>query len=149
MAKKAPKTKPGDKHAGGRPSKYQGAETIRKVCAAAQILRDKPESFLSCCIQAQIADMLDIAESTLYEWVRQYPEFSESLKRWETARNATLPKLAKTLPPAIWIFKAKNMLGWTDKQSVEVGGPDGSPVRVNLEKVITTIDPNGSHSGGD
>jgi len=131
MAKKTTKTTPA-KHAGGRPSKYQGAETIRKVYAAAQLLRDKPESFLSCCTQAQIADMLDIAESTLYEWANQYPEFSESLKRWETARNATLPKLAKTLPPAIWIFKAKNMLGWRDAKDVNLSGKDGGPIHSKL-----------------
>lgn len=28
--------------------------------------------------------------------------------------------------------------------NVEVGGADGAPIRVRLEKVITTIDPNGS-----
>lgn len=31
--------------------------------------------------------------------------------------------------------------------SLEVGGQDGAPIRVRLEKVITSIDPNGS--GGE
>lgn len=35
------------------------------------------------------------------------------------------------------------------KQSTELSGPDGAPVHVKLEKVITTIDPNGSGSSGE
>jgi hypothetical protein len=33
--------------------------------------------------------------------------------------------------------------------SLEVGGQDGGPVRVQLEKVITSIDPNGSNASGE
>lgn len=39
------------------------------------------------------------------------------------------------------------MAKWAEKQikqSTELSGPNGEPVRVRLEKVITTIDPNGS-----
>lgn len=110
------------KHNGGRPTKYDGGATCAKVDALAQRLRDDYREFLSNCIHAQVADHLGIAESTLYEWAKQHAEFSEALKRWETARNATLPLLAKSLPPAIWIFKAKNMLGWKDAQAVEHSG---------------------------
>jgi hypothetical protein len=35
------------------------------------------------------------------------------------------------------------------KQATEISGPNGSPVHVKLEKVITTIDPNGSGSSGE
>lgn len=33
------------------------------------------------CTDAQMADVFDVATSTLYEWKKEYPEFSESIKR--------------------------------------------------------------------
>ena len=132
-----------DKHAGGRPSKYKGEETIGTVLAAADLLRKQPESFLSGCGIEQLADALDVCRDTVYEWAKQYDEFSDAIKTWETVRNGTLYKLAKTLPPAIWIIFSKNMLGWRDRQELEHIGEGGGPIHVRLEKVITTIDPNG------
>ncbi len=54
----------------GRPTKYNPESCIHveKFCRLGAT--DK-----------EIADFLDIAESTLNEWKKQYPEFSESLKR--------------------------------------------------------------------
>ncbi len=41
------------------------------------------------------------------------------------------------------------MMGkWAEKQmaqAVEHSGPDGAPIKVNLQKVVTTVDPNGPH----
>lgn len=106
----------------GRPSKYEGEKTIEKIYLLADILGEQPESFLSGCGIAQVADALDVCTDTIYEWSKVYPDFSEAIKRWTTTRDATLFKLAKTLPPAIWIFMTKNMLGWQDKQEVEHAG---------------------------
>ncbi len=104
-----------------RPTKY-GNPMIEKVRAAADLLRSKPESFLSGCGVEQLADALGVCKDTIYEWAKVHGEFSDALKQWQTARDAALYKLAKTLPPAIWIFMCKNMLGWRDAQSVEHSG---------------------------
>ena len=116
----------------GRPSKYQGVETIAKVEAAANLLRTKPEMFLSGCGVEQVADSLGVATSTVYEWEKSYPDFSEAIKVWTTARDAALYKLAKTLPPAIWIFMTKNMLHWRDTQDVKHSGAVDSKLIVEF-----------------
>lgn len=58
------------KGAGGRPSKYDEKYTPQLVKWMAR----------SGKTQKEIADELDITETTLYAWARKYPEFSESLK---------------------------------------------------------------------
>jgi hypothetical protein len=121
----------------GRPTKYQGAETIAKVEAVAALLRAKPESFLSGCGIEQVADSLGVATSTVYEWMKSYPDFSEAIKAWETTRDATLYKLAKTLPPAIWIFMTKNMLHWRDNQAVEHSGAIKTGDKLTIHVVHT------------
>lgn len=118
----------------GRPSKYLGDETIAKVEAAAELLRTKPEAFLSGCGIEQVADSLGVATSTIYEWEKAHPDFSEAIKAWETARDATLYKLAKTLPPAIWIFMTKNMLRWRDTQDVKHSGSVDSKLTIEVVK---------------
>lgn len=130
----------------GRPTKYQAAKTIEQVYAIASFLADNPEKFLEACGIEQVADGLGVCVDTIYEWEKQYPYFSEAIKVWQTTRNATLYKLAKSLPPAIWIFMTKNMLNWRDKQGMEVSGAEGGPVRVLVEKVITDKRPS---EGGD
>jgi len=140
------------KHAGGRPSKYN-ADIIGKVEVAADMLRTKPESFLSGCGIEQIADSLGVCTDTVYEWAKVYPEFSEALKAWQTTRDATLYKLAKTLPPAIWIFMTKNMLRWRDNQAVEHSGAIKTGDKLTIHVVHTkpgdTDNGNGNGNGGE
>lgn len=124
------------KHAGGRPTKY-GPDIIPKVNAAADLLRQKPEAFLSGCGVAQLADALGVCTDTVYEWAKVHPEFSEAVKMWTTTRDATLYKLAKTLPPAIWIFMCKNMLGWGDKQEIAHSGSIKTADKLIIEVVHT------------
>lgn len=54
----------------GRPTKYKEEynEQAYKLC-------------LLGATDAKLADFFDIAESTLYEWKLEYPDFSESLKK--------------------------------------------------------------------
>jgi hypothetical protein len=106
----------------GRPTKYQGPQTIAQVYAIVARLRSTPSDFLQLCGMEQLADQLDVSRDTLFEWSKIHPEFSDCLKSWLTARNACLYRLAKTLPPAIWIFMCKNWLGWRDKQTLEFPG---------------------------
>lgn len=58
------------KSAGGRPSKYD--EAFPAVAY---------EQCLLGATDKELAEFFDIAESTLYEWKKEYPEFSEAIKR--------------------------------------------------------------------
>jgi hypothetical protein len=152
-----PKPKP------GRPTKYQGPQTIAKVYAIVARLRSTPADFLQLCGMEQLADQLDVSRDTLYEWSKEHPEFSDALKGWLTARNACFYRLAKTLPAAIWIFLAKNWLGMRDKQTLEFPGveerlrfnfgdaaplpvmimPRPDPPKMTVHVVYTKDDPSG------
>lgn len=54
----------------GRPTKYKEEfnEQVEKLCRLG-------------ATDIDIADFFDIAESTVYEWKNEYPEFSEAIKR--------------------------------------------------------------------
>ena len=65
------KGKDDKKNKGGRPAKYKGEETCQLVYRLSLLnLTDK-----------EIADILEIAESTFNKWKIDFPEFSESLKK--------------------------------------------------------------------
>lgn len=55
---------------GGRPVKYDPAknELVTKFCRLG-------------CTDEELADFLDIATSTLYEWKNTYPKFSEAIQK--------------------------------------------------------------------
>ena len=79
-AKKAPpKSKPTGKHPGGRPTKYDPSypELARKFC-------------LLGADDKRLAEMFDVAESTINEWKLQHPEFSESIKAGKDRADATV-----------------------------------------------------------
>jgi len=67
-----------------------------------------------------IACLLGVCRDTIYEWQKQYPEFSDTIKRWEEKRNALFLELK--LKNGAWIFLAKNWLEMTDRQEIEHGG---------------------------
>lgn len=59
-----------EKHAGGRPTKYnkQNCEQARKLCLLGYT--DK-----------QLADFFEVDEATINRWKIKYPEFCESIKK--------------------------------------------------------------------
>jgi hypothetical protein len=127
----------------GRPTKYRDAETLGTVRAVIDRLRCDSQDFLGVCGMEQLADSLGVSRDTLYEWAKVYPDFSDTIKSWMTARNAAFYKQAKKLPPAIWIFLAKNWLGMRDKQIIEFPGANdalrfqfGDPAEEPKQKFI-------------
>lgn len=72
------KAQPG-KHAGGRPSAYKAeyCEQVEKLCRLGAT--DK-----------EIADFFSVAESTINKWKKDYPEFSESLKKGKLLADANV-----------------------------------------------------------
>lgn len=60
-----------EKRERGRPSKYRGQETCRQVEIACRL----------GAIDLDLASLFDVSEDTIYEWQKEYPEFSEAIKR--------------------------------------------------------------------
>ncbi|MFA5377898.1 MAG: hypothetical protein WC455_19265 [Dehalococcoidia bacterium] len=125
----------------GRPSKYEGATTVAKIEALTEYLRLNPTKYLELCTTDQLATALGVCRDTLNEWGRVHPELSDAIKKWTTTRNATLMKLAAALPPAIWIFMTKNMLGWRDQTDVKHGGEVKTQSKMVIEVVQTKLPP--------
>ena len=86
-----------------------------------------PQDFWSHCSVHHLATLLDISRETVYAWQKKYPEFSDTIKRWEEKRNALFFQLNRK--DGAWIFLAKNWLGMTDKQEIEHSG-EFQPLKV-------------------
>lgn len=91
---------------------------------------------------------IDVARSTINEWMSVHPEFSEAVKRakakcaaWWEMRGRKLAEGKEEGNPTLVIFGLKNMADddWRDKQEVQqkVGLEDG------LAKLFTEIAANG------
>lgn len=99
----------------------------------------EPNVFWKHCSVHHIACLLDISRETIYAWQKKYPEFSDTIKRWEEKRNALFLELK--VKQGAWIFLAKNWLSMTDKQELEHTG------EFKALKVIVSND--GDGDGGD
>tara|TARA_Y100001937_G_scaffold2595_1_gene3251 strand:- start:2447 stop:2869 length:423 start_codon:yes stop_codon:yes gene_type:complete len=100
----------------------------------------------------QIASVLGIGESTLYEKINDYPEFSESIKRGkdkgiEQITNALFTS-AKEGNLGAMIFFLKNRAGWKDKIETEHTG-DGLKIDVkapdNFRQIMEELDKLAEH----
>ncbi len=80
--------KNGDKHPGGRPSKYtpEIIEEINKYLEEAT-----PENMSIPTIEG-IALRLKISRDSLYEWAKQYKEFSDTLEKLKMMQKEALIK---------------------------------------------------------
>lgn len=117
-----------------RPTKYDPAycDAVVEHCATGASL-------------TSFAAEIDVARSTINEWMEANPEFSEAVKRakakcaawWEkNARDGATG--AKDVNPTLCIFGLKNMASedWREKQEVQHSG--GMKVE-RVERVI--VDP--------
>ena len=98
----------------------------------------------------QIASVLGMGESTLYEKQKQYPEFSESIKKGRSKGIATITNTlfnkAKSGDNTAMIFYLKNRAGWKDKVETEHSGEIGQ----NLNYIVRLpIIPEDSESWAD
>lgn len=119
----------------GRPSSYDPAycDMIVKHCQDGASL-------------TSFAAEIDVARSTINEWMDKHPEFSEAVKRakakcaawWEKQARMGASGAQKDINPTLCIFGLKNMAAedWREKQEVQHSGG----VRVErVERVI--VDP--------
>jgi hypothetical protein len=135
--------------AGGRPTKYkkeycdkiieyftvQPQQTVykRTYYAEGGLKSEEPVVLAEQLPTFQkFADSIGVHKDTMYEWGKEYKEFSDSLAR------------AKQLQEHIWLvngmsnlynaqfaqFFGKNCLGYTDKTELDLGNKDGKPFEV-------------------
>ncbi len=146
-----------EKHAGGRPSKYQDkyAEQVYKLCLLGVTDKD-------------IAHFFDVSEQTVNAWKNDYPEFSESIKNGKEIADANVVKslyhraigyehpedqifqhqgkpvvvpTIKHYPPetaaAIFWLKNRQSRQWRDKIETEISGPNGGPIELAAVQTLS------------
>jgi hypothetical protein len=124
------------KHPGGRPSKYDPS-----------ILEDIPEMFRNGeSIEEVCRDKLKISKQTCYNWMKEHPEFLDSIKQglglseawWHTLGRAGASGKAP-INPAVWIFNMKNRFGWSDKMDSNLNIGDQAGEKVDILGVISKV----------
>ena len=85
------------------------------------------------------AGLIQVARSTLYEWLKVFPEFKEAydiaksmcLLHWEKQGMAGMWG-GKQFNSVSWVFSMKNRFNWTDK--TEVKAEQKEPIKVEFVK---------------
>lgn len=106
--------------AGGRPTK-QTDETRDAIIAALQ--KGYPRS--------AAAAAGGIAYSTMREWEKAFPEFSEALEKAEGAAKSDLVDkvaAAKSWQAAAWLLERRWPTEFAQRKALEMSGPDGGPI---------------------
>lgn len=103
----------------GRPTKYDPA-----LCE--KVIELGKEGYS----KAQICARIDICCDTLSRWVKEYPDFSEAIKKanyfaqswWEDKARQGLftEKDGPFFNSTLWYMNMKNRFGWRDKQDIEI-----------------------------
>lgn len=70
------------------------------------------------------ARSIGVSQDSLHEWAKKYPEFCVALKKAKDlqAEHLITNGLHNTFAQPFAIFTAKNILGWRDKQDLELSG---------------------------
>lgn len=97
------------------------------------------EEFLSLATLDNLAFKVGISSRALYYFQKEDSDlgafFLQSVKRYETKRNAFFMMLLPYLKrDSIWIFLAKNFLGFKDVNQIELGGIPGQPIEITETK---------------
>lgn len=75
------------------------------------------KKFFELCSIECVAYKLGLTRISIWTYTKENQAFFNILKRWETKRDSAflnlIPKWKKN--PALWIFLAKNFLGYSDK----------------------------------
>ena len=112
----------------GRPSKYDPS-----FCNEIEPLMSEGASI------TEIAAELGVVKSTIYEWIKEHPEFSNAIKKGVELSEAWWLKKGrinlenKEFNSTLWYMNMKNRHGWKDKQ--ELSSDPENPIGV-IERVI-------------
>ncbi|MBQ7263989.1 MAG: hypothetical protein IJR14_09775 [Synergistaceae bacterium] len=115
----------------GRPRKEIDKALFEKLCGL-QCTLGEMAAFFGCC------------EDTIQRWAEQEygKEFSAVFEQKRGAGKISLRRMQWRLAeksPAMAIFLGKNLLGQSDRQGLELTGPDGGPVRVSHGPDLTRL----------
>lgn len=122
---------------GGRPTKYDPAYCDMIV-----------EHMTDGASMTSFAAMIDVSRSTINEWGKNYPEFSEAIKRAKAKCAAWWEGLAREgamggeVNPTLIIFGLKNMSPeeWKDKQEINHESVGGTMTPKTIQLVPVTND---------
>lgn len=131
----------------GRPTKYPKTKKKQQQLCEALIEHGKTGlSFEIFGIDETVIEIIGthVVKSTLYEWIKDHPEFSNAKKLytihcqkyWEKKSNdhITHYKDGKQLNSAVWIFNMRNRFGWRDKPKDEIDERDNN-INLNINVV--------------
>ncbi len=125
-------------HAGGRPTKYEGEITVKKVDEYLSTCVDEIEIFektvgdksvsyeriLKTNIPsvAGLAIYLDLSKDTIYQWAKEYPEFSYALEKVSRLQEHKLinGSVAGTYNPTISKLMMSSNHGYKEKTESDV-----------------------------
>lgn len=116
-----------EKHPGGRPTKMTPellAKATEYVNGGYMVNEPVPTV-------VGLALYIDVRRSTVYEWVREYPEFSDIVDKVLEKQESGLVRgglLGDYNPSIAKLLLTKH--GYSDKQETALTGPDGGPVQV-------------------
>jgi hypothetical protein len=106
------------KHAGGRPTKYDSSYCAQAIKLCKLGATDK-----------EIADFFDVSESTINEWKLKFPKFSESIKKGKISADADV---AERLYERAMGFEHDS----EEIKVVSLGNGEGSAIeRVRVKKI--------------
>ncbi len=125
MPRKKVEVQTEEKHAGGRPTKYDPKYCKEMI----DYFQDKSNFFPTL---AGFASSIEMHKETLLNWAEKHVEFFDALKRIKDMQEHNLVggALGGQYNPTFSIFFAKNNLGYKDKQETEHTGKDGGAIVV-------------------
>ncbi len=122
-----------DKHAGGRPLKFQSVDELQKKIDAFFIDADTKEEPYTI---TGLALALDTTRETLMDYQHR-DEYSDTIKRAKLRVHNYAEKRMYTGHPTGPIFALKNF-GWSDTQKLEHTGKDGKDLQPVVNLTIGT-----------
>lgn len=134
----------------GRPTKYKSeycdemidyfdrelTETVAKDAVSARgVVQVAEERATDLPLFQDFAVRIGVHIDTLHEWKKVHKEFSEAYKRCKNMqmRHLVMNAMQGRYSNSFAIFTAKNILGWRDKQEVEVESNGGITINVSKD----------------
>lgn len=136
--------------AGGRPTAYKPEycdliiEHFDKEPFTTSFDEASGKTFRSAILLPTLTNFartIGVARSTIYEWAKDNPEFSDAIKRAQELQEEVLMQngLFGAYDKTFAIFTAKNICGWKDKQDIEHSGSIGSISDSELDEKIRKL----------